>query len=82
VPEDRIHIIYNGIDPDEYRLIETTDQLLKYGIDPEKPFVLFVGRIACKRGLFTWWTRLNTWSLTSRWCSARAPRTRARLRPK
>ena len=51
VPEDRIHIIYNGIDPDEYRPIEATDQLAKYGIDPEKSFVLFVGRIARQKGI-------------------------------
>ena len=51
VPEERIHIIYNGIDPEEYRRFEATDQLPKYGIDPEKPFVLFVGRIARQKGI-------------------------------
>ena len=51
VPEDRIHIIYNGIDPDEYSPIEAADRLPKYGIDPEKPFVLFVGRIARQKGI-------------------------------
>jgi starch synthase len=51
VQEDRIHIIYNGIDPNEYRPIEASDQLAKYGLDPEKPYVLFVGRIARQKGI-------------------------------
>ncbi|MGB8355920.1 MAG: glycogen synthase [Chthoniobacteraceae bacterium] len=51
VPEDRIHIIYNGIDLDEYKKIETTAALERYGIDPKVPFVLFVGRITRQKGI-------------------------------
>jgi glycogen synthase len=51
VREDRVHIIYNGIDPDEYQPTAATDQLPKYGVDPEKPYVLFVGRIARQKGI-------------------------------
>ena len=51
VPEDRIHIIYNGIDLDEYKPVKTTDALKKYGIDPNVPFVLFVGRITRQKGI-------------------------------
>ena len=46
VPNDCFQIIYNGIDPDEYRPIEAADQLPKYGIDSQMPYILFVGRIA------------------------------------
>lgn len=51
VPEERIKIIYNGIDPDEYRPTDASDELVKYGIDLNKPFVLFVGRIARQKGI-------------------------------
>ena len=51
VPEERIHIIYNGIDLDEYRKATTTATLEKYGIDPSVPYVLFVGRITRQKGI-------------------------------
>lgn len=51
VPEDRIHIIYNGIDLDEYHPVSETDALTKYGIDPSIPYVLFVGRITRQKGI-------------------------------
>ena len=47
----RIHVIYNGIDLEEYRQTEATDALLKYGVDPAKPYVLFVGRITRQKGV-------------------------------
>jgi glycogen synthase len=51
VPGDRIHIIYNGIDLDEYRKVTTTAALERYGIDPNIPFLLFVGRITRQKGI-------------------------------
>ena len=48
---DRLHVIYNGIDLDEYRKIDSTASLKKYGIDPAQPFVLFVGRITRQKGI-------------------------------
>lgn len=51
IPDERIKIIYNGIDLDEYRRVDTTDAMRRYGIDPERPFVLFVGRIARQKGI-------------------------------
>jgi alpha-maltose-1-phosphate synthase len=47
----RIRIIYNGIDPEEYYPRKATDLLEKNGINPAKPFVLFVGRIARQKGI-------------------------------
>lgn len=46
---ERLHVIYNGIDLEEYRKTESTDALARYGID--KPFVLFVGRITRQKGI-------------------------------
>ncbi len=47
----RIHVIYNGIDLNEYRYTEATDALTKYGVDPTRPYVLFVGRITRQKGV-------------------------------
>ncbi len=47
----KIHVIYNGIDLAEYQKTSDTDALLKYGIDPAIPYVLFVGRITRQKGV-------------------------------
>jgi len=49
VQPERLHVIYNGIDLDEYRKTDSTAALTKYGI--KKPFVLFVGRITRQKGI-------------------------------
>ena len=51
VPEERVPVIYNGIDPDEYKPTFDEAVLEKYGINPETPFVLFVGRITRQKGI-------------------------------
>ncbi len=51
VADEKVHIVYNGIDLDEYKKVTTTDALVRYGIDPAKPFVLFVGRITRQKGI-------------------------------
>ncbi len=47
----RVHVIHNGIDPDEYRPMGATDALVRNGIDPATPYVLFVGRITRQKGI-------------------------------
>lgn len=51
VPAERVHVIHNGIDPEEYRPVAQTDVLTRVGIDPARPFVLFVGRITRQKGI-------------------------------
>jgi alpha-maltose-1-phosphate synthase len=51
VDESTVHIIYNGIDLDEYKPVTATDALARYGIDPAIPYVLFVGRITRQKGI-------------------------------
>ncbi len=51
VNPDRLKIIYNGIDPDEYYKQDATEALERFGIDKEKPYVLFVGRITRQKGI-------------------------------
>ena len=47
----RIKVIYNGIKIDQYRPTLDTAALKRYGVDPEKPYVLFVGRITRQKGI-------------------------------
>ncbi len=51
VRAERIHVIYNGIDLDEYRYTDDVTALKKYGVDPARPYVLFVGRITRQKGV-------------------------------
>jgi len=51
VDPDRVHVIYNGIDTDEYRPVAATGALERHGIDPSTPTVTFVGRITRQKGL-------------------------------
>ncbi len=47
----RLRVIHNGIDLDEYRKVDPTVALERYGIDPKKPYLLFVGRITRQKGI-------------------------------
>ena len=51
IKPERIHVIYNGIDLNEYQKTEENSALIKYGIDPAVPYVLFVGRITRQKGV-------------------------------
>jgi alpha-maltose-1-phosphate synthase len=51
VKPEHLHVIYNGIDLEEYHRVETTEALRRYGIDPARPFLLFVGRITRQKGI-------------------------------
>jgi len=47
----RVHVIHNGIDPDEYRPDVRSDVLERFGIDPRRPTAIFVGRITRQKGI-------------------------------
>ncbi len=47
----KIHVIYNGIDLTEYQKTDDVSALKAYGVDPAKPYVLFVGRITRQKGV-------------------------------
>jgi alpha-maltose-1-phosphate synthase len=51
IKPERIHVIYNGIDLKEYQKTSDTSALIKYGVDPAIPYVLFVGRITRQKGV-------------------------------
>jgi alpha-maltose-1-phosphate synthase len=46
-----VHVIHNGIDLEQYRRVDSTASLKRHGIDPTKPYLLFVGRIARQKGI-------------------------------
>jgi starch synthase len=47
----KVRVIYNGIDVDEWHPVDDPAVLAKYGIDPSRPSVVFVGRITRQKGL-------------------------------
>ena len=51
VDPTRVHVIHNGVDPEEYRKVSSTEALRRHGIDPRKPYLLFVGRITRQKGI-------------------------------
>lgn len=48
---EKIRVIYNGIDTAQYQKISKPDILSAYGINPLKPYILFVGRITRQKGI-------------------------------
>jgi len=48
---DRVHVIRNGIDTDEYAPDAGTEVLQKHQIDPGRPTVAYVGRVTRQKGL-------------------------------
>ena len=51
VPAERVRVIRNGIDTAEYSPDPATDVLERYGVDPARPSVIFVGRVTRQKGL-------------------------------
>jgi starch synthase len=51
VDPNKVHVIYNGIDLNEYQQTAETSALKKYGVDVSTPYVLFVGRITRQKGV-------------------------------
>jgi alpha-maltose-1-phosphate synthase len=51
VASEKVHVIHNGIDLEQYRFDPAVDALFQYGIDPGRPYVLFVGRITRQKGI-------------------------------
>ncbi|MFD8963585.1 glycogen synthase [Streptomyces sp. NPDC059568] len=47
----RVQVVYNGIDTGLYRPDHGTAVLDRIGLDPERPYVLFVGRITRQKGV-------------------------------
>jgi glycogen synthase len=51
VDPGRVHVIHNGIDPDEFRPDAGRDRLADRGVDLSRPYLLFVGRVTRQKGI-------------------------------
>lgn len=47
----KVRVIHNGVDPDEFPSEPDVSVLRKHGIDPFRPYALFVGRITRQKGI-------------------------------
>ena len=47
----RIHVVHNGIDTSLYHPTPDNAALARHGVDPDRPYVLFVGRITRQKGV-------------------------------
>jgi len=47
----RVHVVHNGIDSQLWQKADDLDVLGTHGIDPDRPSVVFVGRITRQKGL-------------------------------
>ncbi|MFG3436736.1 glycogen synthase [Nonomuraea sp. NPDC047897] len=51
IAPERVTVIHNGIDTAEYAPDRADDVLKRHGVDPRRPYVIFVGRITRQKGL-------------------------------
>ena len=51
VDPSRLHVVYNGIDLTAWRPNDDADLVRSLGVDPERPTIVFVGRITRQKGL-------------------------------
>lgn len=51
VDPGKVHVIHNGIDTEEYHPDLAPDLIARQNLDPDRPIVLFVGRITRQKGL-------------------------------
>jgi alpha-maltose-1-phosphate synthase len=47
----RVHVVYNGIDLERWKPVHDDELVRSLGIDPDRPAVVFVGRITRQKGL-------------------------------
>ncbi len=47
----KVHVIYNGIDVEQWQPVHDNTVLERFAIDPSRPSVVFVGRITRQKGL-------------------------------
>jgi len=51
IEEPRVHVIHNGIDAQAYRPDPSPETLRRCGVDPARPYAIFVGRVTRQKGL-------------------------------
>ena len=51
IDPDRVHVVHNGIDTAGWAPSVDPDRVRSHGVDPDRPSVVFVGRITRQKGL-------------------------------
>lgn len=51
IDPDRVSVVYNGIDLTDWRPNDDPDLARSLGVDPDRPSIIFVGRITRQKGL-------------------------------
>ena len=51
IDPERVHVVHNGIDSELWSRHEDPEVLHRHGVDPDRPAVIFVGRITRQKGL-------------------------------
>jgi starch synthase len=46
-----VHVVHNGVDAEAYKPTPAPDVVRALGVDPDRPYALFVGRITRQKGL-------------------------------
>jgi hypothetical protein len=70
----RVHVVGNGVDAEAYRPVHAPDVVRSLGVDPDRPYALFVGRITRQKGVVHLLRAAEQLPPTPGWCSAPAPR--------
>ncbi len=47
----RVRVVHNGIDPQRWAPEPGTDALARLGIDPDRPYVMWIGRVTRQKGI-------------------------------
>jgi len=47
----KVHVVHNGIDTEAWAPVADPDRVRSHGVDPDRPSVVFVGRITRQKGL-------------------------------
>ncbi len=51
VDAGKVHVVHNGIATDEWAPVSAPDRVRELGVDPDRPSVVFVGRVTRQKGL-------------------------------
>jgi starch synthase len=51
IDPSKVHVVHNGIDTETWSHVEDPDRVRSHGVDPDRPSVVFVGRITRQKGL-------------------------------
>ena len=51
IDPDKVHVVHNGIDTSDWAPVADPDRVRSLSVDPDRPSVVFVGRITRQKGL-------------------------------